>query len=276
MQGKCWCCVADCCRFHCRWKSQDCETEKKYNNKTPFSTFSSRKTKQTSSSSNQKKNSFTNSFLSLSFGLRFRDDAENWIMGEMFGMPNDCAQRLFIIFHAITIALQTILHQCQITWQNHKTPLDSSPYRERQMPQMWQGELAQNHNQITEKTYNECECVFAVWCIMKFRHIIFHFPHNFPKIALVFLAFIKYWIPSLTKTYFLFPLSLHTHRDDDWSLVGVFVWLERASTHYQAIQGILSNSKKVVAISCAWCKASYHYKESCLNYRDHEPCSLGT
>ena len=35
-------------------------------------------------------------------------------------------------------------------------------------------------------------------------------------------------------------------------------------------------SKEILAISCSWCKAAYHNKESCFNVdRVKEPCSLG-
>lgn len=45
----------------------------------------------------------------------------------------------------------------------------------------------------------------------------------------------------------------------------------------QSIQAKLSfSSKEIVAISCAWCKYSYHNKESCFNIeRIGEECHLG-
>lgn len=45
----------------------------------------------------------------------------------------------------------------------------------------------------------------------------------------------------------------------------------------QSFQSKLSfGSKEIVAISCSWCKAAYHNKESCFNLdRLKEPCSLG-
>lgn len=47
--------------------------------------------------------------------------------------------------------------------------------------------------------------------------------------------------------------------------------------HEQSIQAKLSfSSKEIVAISCAWCKSSYHNKESCFNSdRISEECLLG-
>lgn len=45
----------------------------------------------------------------------------------------------------------------------------------------------------------------------------------------------------------------------------------------QALQAKLSfSSKEIVALSCAWCKQSYHNKESCFNpERIGEECTLG-
>lgn len=45
----------------------------------------------------------------------------------------------------------------------------------------------------------------------------------------------------------------------------------------QSLQAKLSfSSKEIVALSCAWCKSSYHNKEACFNpQRIGEECSLG-
>uniref|UniRef100_A0A182FLG8 Diacylglycerol kinase n=1 Tax=Anopheles albimanus TaxID=7167 RepID=A0A182FLG8_ANOAL len=61
-------------------------------------------------------------------------------------------------------------------------------------------------------------------------------------------------------------------------------WLPRRSEKgkckqcSKAIQAKLSfSSKEIVALTCAWCKASYHNKDSCFNpERIGEECSLGT
>lgn len=46
---------------------------------------------------------------------------------------------------------------------------------------------------------------------------------------------------------------------------------------FQSLQAKLSfSSKEIVALSCAWCKLSYHNKESCFNpERIGEECVLG-
>lgn len=46
----------------------------------------------------------------------------------------------------------------------------------------------------------------------------------------------------------------------------------------QSLQAKLTfSSKEIVALSCAWCKASYHNKEACFNpERIGEECTLGT
>lgn len=45
----------------------------------------------------------------------------------------------------------------------------------------------------------------------------------------------------------------------------------------QSLQAKLSfSSKEIVALSCAWCKSSYHNKEACFNpHRIGEECTLG-
>lgn len=45
----------------------------------------------------------------------------------------------------------------------------------------------------------------------------------------------------------------------------------------QSFQSKLSfSSKEIVALSCSWCKTSYHNKEACFNLtRIGEECSLG-
>lgn len=45
----------------------------------------------------------------------------------------------------------------------------------------------------------------------------------------------------------------------------------------QSLQAKLSfSSKEIVALSCAWCKSSYHNKEACFNpQRIGEECTLG-
>lgn len=47
--------------------------------------------------------------------------------------------------------------------------------------------------------------------------------------------------------------------------------------HFQSLQAKLSfSSKEIVALSCAWCKSSYHNKESCFNSDlIGEECTLG-
>ncbi|KAG5682357.1 hypothetical protein PVAND_011713 [Polypedilum vanderplanki] len=76
--------------------------------------------------------------------------------------------------------------------------------------------------------------------------------------------------------------------------VGVRQYREQTRTHHhwihrrtekgkcrqcgKSLQAKLSfSSKEIVALSCAWCKSSYHNKEACFNpQRIGEECSLGT
>lgn len=134
-------------------------------------------------------------------------------------------------------------------------------------------------------------CVRVCSVIQIFRHIIFISlsKHNFPKkqrrhFSLSNLIQPNIIFPTVLFFFFFFCFASLLHILRRFASVGcillIFRYLVgmcvRLHLYCQSIQAKLFSSKEIVAISCAWCKSSYHNKESCFNAdRCREPCSLG-
>lgn len=88
------------------------------------------------------------------------------------------------------------------------------------------------------------------------------------------------WSTNHSASFLLFSLTIFSSTNDELAshthMCALITWFWLACNH-QSIQAKLFSTKEIVAISCAWCKSSYHNKESCFNAaRCTEPCSLGT